>query len=195
MLGLTDEGNSVWLARQDDRKAKLSWRWLLVRVGKSMVCVDTSIPNRLVKTALETGVLPQFSGYRELVSEMPFGAVSRADFCLRVHNDDMLRRCWIEVKAVTMARSGVAYFPDAVTARGLRHLAELSERARHGERAVQLFIIQRNDCHVMRPADWIDPAYATALRLAHTSGVEMHAISTKATKHAIELDRQIAVEL
>jgi sugar fermentation stimulation protein A len=196
MLGLAEPGLEVWLAEHPPGGTrKLPYSWVLARAGRNLVCVDTSIPNRVVGVALAQQAIPQLAGYRELTAEMPLGAASRADFFLRVHAADMLGCCWVEVKAVTLARGRVGYFPDAVTARGRRHLDELAQRVGQGERAVQLYFVQRGDVQAVRPADDIDPAYGAALRSAVAAGVEVLAVQASITKRGIELRRQIPVEL
>jgi sugar fermentation stimulation protein A len=149
----------------------------------------------VVHAGIEAQAIPQLEGYHELVPEMPLGENSRADFCLRVHRDDMVARCWVEVKAVTLARGRTALFPDAVTERGRKHLAELAQRVQRGDRAVQLFFLQRGDCDSFQVAAGIDPAYAQALRGAAAAGVEVLAVAAKVSKRGIEIERQVPVEL
>ena len=196
MTGLAEPGMEVWLAQHPPGgKRKLPFSWVLVRSGRNLVCVDTSIPNRMMRTELAAQTIPQLTGYRELIAEMPLGSASRADFFLRAHNDNVLGCCWVEVKAVSLARGRVGYFPDAVTLRGRKHLAELAQRVGGGERAVQLYFVQRGDVQCVRPADDIDPAYGAELRRAAAAGVELLAVQATVTKRGIELKRQIPVEL
>jgi sugar fermentation stimulation protein A len=67
----------------------------------------------------------------------------------------------------------VACFPDAVTSRGLKHLVELQQQVRLGDRSVMLFLVQRRDVKVFKPADHIDPAYDKEIRKAVRKGVEI----------------------
>jgi sugar fermentation stimulation protein A len=195
MLGLADPGMTVYLSADASGARKLGYSWLLVRCGRNLVCVDTSVPNRVVAQALRTGAVSQLAGYREVVAEMPLGSASRADFCLRVHTEDMLSRCWVEVKAVSMAEGRIGLFPDAVTQRGRKHLEELTGRIAHGDRAMLMFFVQRGDCHVVRPAERIDPAYAAALRAAVAAGVEVLALQARVTQQQIVIARPVPVEL
>jgi sugar fermentation stimulation protein A len=66
-----------------------------------------------------------------------------------------------------------ADFPDAVTERGRKHLGELAQRAKAGDRAVQFFAVNRTDRSSCGIASGIDPAYASALREAMAAGVEV----------------------
>jgi sugar fermentation stimulation protein A len=195
MRGLLQPGMAVFLTENNDFRRKLRYSWLLAQPGRSLVCVDTSLPNRLIHAALLGGEIAALAGYREVVCEMPLGDSSRADFLLRVHETEMLARCWVEVKAVTLAEGTTSLFPDSVTTRGRRHLEELARRARLGDRAVQLFLVQRSDCRRFRPADDIDPAYGRALREAVAAGVEILVLRAQVTKHRIAVGRQLPVEL
>jgi sugar fermentation stimulation protein A len=103
--------------------------------------------------------------------------------------------CYVEVKAVTLRQGGDACFPDAVTERGTKHLRELSERVKAGDRAVMLFLVQRSDCARFRPAGWIDPAYEAALRLARAEGVETLCYACALSLDGIEIGRPLPVVL
>jgi len=164
MTGLAAPGTEVRLAHRPGPGRKLAWTWELVRAGRSWVCVDTAVANRVVGTWLAAGRL--LPGAGEVRREVPWGG-SRLDFLLG-------GRCLVEVKSVTLAHGRVAAFPDAVTARGRRHLDVLA-RAR-GYRRVLVYFVARGDVTAVRPADEIDPAYGRALRAAVRKGVEVVAV-------------------
>ena len=67
----------------------------------------------------------------------------------------------------------VACFPDAVTSQGLKHLVELQQQVRLGDRPVMLFLVQRMDVKVFKSADHIDPAYGKELRKTVRKGIEI----------------------
>jgi sugar fermentation stimulation protein A len=194
LLGCVVPEAPVWL-RKNPATAKYRYCLTLVKPGRSLVCVDTGIPNRVVFDAAQRQLIPQLAGYREYRAEMPLGTSSRADLHCSVHEHNMLGRCWVEVKATTLARGNRALFPDAITARGHKHLVELQERVRRGDRAVQLFFVQRGDCDVFSPAEDIDSAYARELRAAAQAGVEIVALQAEVTKRGVGIKRQIPVEL
>ena len=72
-----------------------------------------------------------------------------------------------------MRSPGLAEFPDCRAERSERHLRELAARVALGERAVQLFVIQRTDCDRFAACADLDPAYARALDQAFKAGVEV----------------------
>ena len=120
------------------------------------------------------------------------GDRSRLDFRLL---DGGGRETWLEVKSVTLAEGEVARFPDSVTERGRKHVENLMRLRAGGARAVLLFLVQRADCGVVEPADDIDPAYASALREAARTGVEILALGARVTARAIRVARELPVRL
>jgi len=191
MLGVNAPGLKVWLRDQSGTGRKLGWSWEIVEAEGTLIGVNTALPNPLVAAALADGAIPEMAGYGPARREVAYGTGSRVDFLLE--GDDR-PRCFLEVKNVHLKRNGRAEFPDSVTARGARHMLELAERAKAGDRAVVLFIVQRDDCERFAPAADIDPAYAAAFGAARAAGVEALCYSCKVTPDAIELHRSLPVE-
>jgi sugar fermentation stimulation protein A len=195
LISCAEPGFAVWLREEPGEQRKYRFVWTLVRPQRSLVCIDTAVPNRLVHESAVAQRIPQLAGFREYVREMPCGAHTRFDLCCRVHATDMLGRVWVEVKSTTMLRDGVAGFPDSVTARGLKHLVELQRVVAAGERALQVFLVQRADAKLFRPADDIDPVYGAELRQAAKAGVEVIALHARVRQDSITLQGEIPVEL
>ncbi len=170
MMGLVEPDTKVWLEQNDDPKKKLKFGWRLVdHENGHFSGVDTSVPNRALKTALIAGQVPGLAGYDLVRPEVKYGTNSRIDFLL---SKEGASDCYVEVKSVTLMRqAGHAEFPDSVTARGAKHLAELANVVREGHRAVMLYLVQRTDCTTVGLAEDIDPAYVAAFRAA--AGVEV----------------------
>lgn len=192
MLGLAEPGFAVWLEPNDDPKKKLNYGLRLVSPAEGvLVGVDTSVPNRALRAALEAGAVAGLEGYARVRPEVKYGANSRIDFLL---TGEGRRNAWVEVKSVTLSReAGTAEFPDSVTARGTRHLGELAAMAGAGHRAVMLYLVQRNDCRRMRLAADIDPAYAKAFAAARKAGVEVMALGCDLNPEGIWPGGDIAV--
>ena len=194
MMGLAIEGSKIWLEPNDDPKKKLKYGWRLVdHENGHFTGVDTSVPNRALKEAVEKREIAALSGYSVVRPEVKYGENSRIDFLL---SGDGLRDAWVEVKSVTLSRqAGIAEFPDSVTARGAKHMAELAKMAEAGDRAIVLFLIQRTDCNHMVPAADIDPNYAKALGDAVAAGVEVIALSTRISPKGVEIANEIPFSL
>lgn len=195
LLGCVDPGNPVILRHSDDPKRKLAYTFQAVRVGGTWVNVHTGLPNALVAEAVEKGRVPELAGYDTARREVKYGKSSRIDLLLERAGELEVERCYVEVKSTTLALGGVGLFPDAVTERGRKHLGELAAMVAEGHRAVQLFVVSRDDVRRFRPADHIDPAYGTALREAADAGVELLAYTTRVLPSSLVLDRRIEVEL
>lgn len=172
MTGLKTPGMKVWVSEAGNPKRKLKYDFQMVEVsGGGLVGVNTALPNRLVEEALTAGTIAPLAGYETLRREVKYGENSRIDFLLQSPNRP---DCWVEVKSVTLSREpGLAEFPDSVTARGTKHLMELAKMAKSGDRAVMLYLMQRNDCGRFALAADIDPNYAAAFDVARAAGVEV----------------------
>lgn len=133
-----------------------------------VVGVNTMTPNRLLRAAFFARRLPWAKGYTGFKAEARRGA-SRLDALL---TGPGLPPLWVECKNVTLVEDGVAAFPDAVTERGQKHLREMTDIARSGERAAFFYCVQRPDARCFGPADYIDPAYAGLFFQSLAAGVE-----------------------
>ena len=191
MLGLNAPGSRVYLSRSDNPARKLPLSWEIIEADGVLVGISTAHPNRLVEEAILAGSVPGLSGYRELRREVKYGVNSRIDILLEAPDQP---RCYVEVKNVHLMRQpGLAEFPDSVTARGAKHLRELSDMVRDGHRAVMVYLVQRPDCDRLAMASDIDPAYAEALVEARAAGVEVIAIGCSVTPEAIRVNRVVEV--
>jgi sugar fermentation stimulation protein A len=123
----------------------------------------------VIGAALRAGRVPGLETFDTVQAERADGHGSRFDFLLESDG----RRCWVEVKNVTLREGREARFPDAVTARGLKHLNSLVRLRGQGDRAVMLYLVSRADTHAFRPAWEVDPAYAEGLQQAVAAGVEV----------------------
>jgi sugar fermentation stimulation protein A len=192
MMGLKEAGMEVWLSQSDNPKRKLKYSWELVRDGDGLVGINTMHPNKLVAEAIKDGKIAELTGYSGLRQEVKYGKNSRIDILL---TDEARPDCYVEVKNVTLRRDGRAEFPDAVTARGTKHLGELSDMVAAGSRAVMVYLIQREDCTVFSVASDIDPAYAAALTDAVKNGVEVICYACRLSPQEITVDRSIQTDL
>jgi len=194
MTGCCESGSTVWLSRSDNAKRKYPWTWELIEVSPGVICgINTLLSNRLVREAIESGSIPELSGYRHVRSEVKYGVEnSRIDVLLE-ENVENKPPCYVEVKNVTLVKDGTGFFPDAKSARGVKHLRELINVVEQGERAVIFFCVQRIDCQKVRPADHIDREYSDTLKKAIDSGVEAIALRFDVSPQEIIMDCQIPV--
>jgi sugar fermentation stimulation protein A len=189
MLGLNTPGLGAWLSGDDNPRRKLAWTLELIEADGGLVGVNTLNPNRLVAEALAEGVIPELAGYAVVRREVRMGEASRVDFVL---DDPDRPRCWLEVKNCHLRRNGaLAEFPDCVAARSAKHLRELSARVAEGDRAVQLFVIQRTDCESFAACADLDPTYAAGLNTAAAAGVEVLCYGCDITPETVRITRRL----
>ena len=193
MMGLAWEGATIWLDDHGDPKRKLAFGWDLVEAENgALVDINTGRTNRIVEEALTAGKIPALTHYPHLKREVKYGENSRCDFLL---TDDQGNQCWVEVKSVSLSRQpGLAEFPDAKTARGLKHLGDLADQVAAGDRAVLLFCAVRGDCDRFQAAADIDPAYALGLKQAQDQGVEVMVWDCEVSPDQISLRRPLEFE-
>ena len=193
MMGLAEPGEKIWLEPNDDPKKKLKYGWRLVdHENGHFTGVDTSVPNKALRAALEAGEIPELAAYRTVRPEVKYGENSRIDFLL---TQPGLPDAYVEVKSVTLSRQpGLAEFPDTVTARGTKHLSELAAMAALGHRAIMLYLVQRTDCDRFALAADIDPAYAAAFEVAQGQGVERLIYGTRIAPTEITVGERIRAQ-
>ncbi len=188
MKGCTGEGWPAMISDSGNPKRKLRHTLEMTHNGQTWIGVNTMHPNKLAKEAIENGTIAELQGYDEIKNEQKYGENSRIDLLLR---SSAKPDCYVEVKNVTLVENNEYRFPDAVTARGLKHLHELMEIKKKGGRAVMLFIIQRGDGTLFRPAADIDPVYAKRLKEAHDAGVEIMPWRAHVSPEEIEVIEKI----
>jgi sugar fermentation stimulation protein A len=191
MMGLLDRGNPVYFWESPNVKRRYRHTWELVAVNGILVGINTNRPNRLVEEGVRAGVVKELEGYRFVRREVVWGAHSRLDLLFERNG----RLCYVEVKNVTLAENGVAFFPDAVTSRGAKHLLDLQEIVRKGHRGAVFFVVQRSDASVFRPAWHIDPHFSATLVEVANSGIDVIAYQADVRLDGIWLRNSLPVEL
>jgi sugar fermentation stimulation protein A len=195
MTGLNRPYSRVWLSDSQNPMRTLRYSWELVETdlgsGPELVGVNTALPNLLVAEALAAGLIPELRDYTSIRREVKYGVGSRADFVL---DDDKRPTCYLEIKNVHLMRQPhLAEFPDCVTARGAKHLEDLSRMVAGGARAVLLFVIQIPSADRFTVARDIDHAYAAGFDRARQKGVEMLAWRCKITTGGIEIATPVPI--
>jgi len=190
MKGCAVPGSPVILSRSDRPGRKYPFTWEMVQVGGCWIGINTGITPALVREGIVAGVVSELQGYDTIRPEVRCGH-SRLDLLLT----GGCGTCWVEVKNVTLAEGDRALFPDAVTERGQKHLIELMDVVRSGERGVIFFVVQRSDCRAVLPADGIDPRYGDLLREAVAAGVEPLAYRAGVSPGGVVLTSRVPVLL
>ena len=191
LTGCAPVGGDILLTEDRRPGRKTDYTWRFTRVPGGWTCIDTLAPNRLVAEALATGGLPGLPRPRAVRAEVSVPQGSRLDFV----QDTEAGLLFLEVKSITWVEAGVALFPDGVTSRGRRHLEHLTALVRQGHQAWNVFVVQRQDARLMRPAVQVDPAYARELAAAHARGVGILVLQEKIDPPEITLASTLPFDL
>ncbi len=180
-------GARVYLEQGQNPARKTKWDLIAVQKGNRLINMDSQLPNRVAEEWLTQGGLGHFS---QLLREQAWGA-SRLDFCLKDGN----RIKYVEVKGVTLENEGRVYFPDAPTARGVKHIEELTRIRQEGMEAAVLFVVQMKGVSSFSLNDVTDPAFGKALRQAAAAGVEVGAIDCRVRPDEVTPGQRVPVVL
>ena len=192
MMGLLSVGNKVWISESNNLKRKLRYTLQIIEKDKKKIGVNTHLTNKIVKEALESGIIKEFNKTSEIKPEQKFGSNTRFDFLVK----DKKNKSFIEVKNVTLSRTPMlAEFPDAVTSRGLKHINDLISAVKKGYRSYLFFVIQRNDCNKFSIAKDIDPQYSKLLTVALRNNVKIICYDCKFSSKGIKLNKKIKLQI
>ena len=188
MMGLLRQGNNVWISKSDDPKRKLKYTLQIIEDKNSKVGINTHLTNKIVLDALKNKKIKKFENFNKIRREFKFGKNTRFDFLLEEKGVKVL----IEVKNVTLSRKkGIAEFPDAITARGLKHLKELLKAKKKGYKIYLFYVIQREDCNKFELANDIDPEYCKFLEKAVKKKLNILCYDCKFSLKGIKLNQII----
>ena len=180
-------GATVWCEKAANPARKTAFDLIAVQKGERLINMDSQAPNIAARHWLEQGGL---GGIQHLRSEVTHGD-SRFDLSFVKEG----KTCFLEVKGVTLEHDGVCAFPDAPTARGVKHLKGLQKAAQEGFGAYVLFVIQMADVKYLHPNDATDPAFGKALRDAASAGVTVLAYDCAVTPESMQLRLPVLVDL
>ena len=192
MSGLLSEGNKVWISKSDNPNRKLKYTLEIIENEKSKVGVNTHSANKIIHHALTNNLIDELKDFSGIRPETKFGSNTRFDFLVFKKSD----KAFVEVKNVTLSRKrGTAEFPDAITARGLKHINELVKASKKNYKIFIIYLIQRDDCKSFTIAKDIDPAYATALNKAVKKKLKILCYDCKFSTKGIRLNNKIDLKI
>jgi sugar fermentation stimulation protein A len=172
------------------RHASLRYGVVAAWDGNTPVVIDTTLPNKLIRHALESRAIRNLPSYQKVVAEAPISD-RRIDFAL----PSRTRVTYIEVKSCTLARDGVALFPDAPSLRGTQQLQALRQATMNGQVCIVLFLATRPDVTSFTPNAIIDPTFSEALQRGADQGLRVLAYTSFLRQHRYFLGKAIPVQL
>lgn len=189
MLSCSAPGSPVCLSVSDNPKRKYPFTLEMVMDNSTWVGVNTSKTNSIVAEAIEQNSIMEFRDVLSIKKEVKTSAHSRLDLFVK-HGDSST---YIEIKNCSLALENCAMFPDAVTARGAKHLQELVRLVKEGENGCIFFLVQRMDADRFSPAQHIDPNYALELEKARSAGVLALAYQAEVDPRGIRVVRPLEI--
>lgn len=184
-------GSIIFLREETGINRKTKYDLIMAYKGDKLINIDSQIPNKVVEEALNSGKIKYFKEYNKIEREKTF-INSRFDFKLSRNES---KKCFIEVKGVTLEKNGIAMFPDAPTERGRKHLLELIEVRQSDINAAIIFLIQMEEVKCFRPYDEMDKKFGEALRCAKENHVQIIAYDCELGENFITLKDEIEVQL
>ena len=190
MKGLLDEGNEVFISKNDNPKRKLKYTLEIIKVKKNLVGVNTHFANKIVYHGLSNNLIKEISNNDIIKPEVFFNKETRFDFLIEKNNHNI----FVEVKNVTLFRDEkIAEFPDAVTSRGSKHLKTLIEAKKKGYKSYLLFLVQIQGVESFKIAKDIDNEYYKNYLLAKKAGVIFLAYRCKIDSKEIKIEKKIKI--
>ena len=190
MKGLLDEGNEVYLLPNNDPKRKLKYGLEIIKTRKNLVGVNTHMANRIAQHALENNLIKELKNSDLIKPEVFFNKETRFDFLIEKNK----QKSFVEVKNVTLFRSkDTAEFPDAVTARGTKHLLTLIDAIKKGYKSYLLFLVQIQNMEKFKIAKDIDAEYYNNYLAAKKAGVNFLAYRCDISSKKIFIDKKLKI--
>jgi len=190
MKGLLDEGNEVFISKNDNPKRKLKYTLEIIKVKKKLVGVNTHFANKIAYHGLSNNLVKEVSNSDNIKSEVFFNKETRFDFLVKKNK----QKIFVEVKNVTLLRDEkIAEFPDAVTLRGSKHLKALIEAIKKGYKSYLLFLVQIQDVESFKIAKDIDKEYYKNYLLAKKAGVIFLAYRCKINAKGIQIEQKLKI--
>ena len=190
MIGLLDEGNEVYISKNDDPKRKLKYTLEIIKVKKNLVGVNTHFANKIAFHGLSNNLVKEVSNNDSIKPEVFYDKETRFDFLIKKNE----QKIFVEVKNVTLFRDKkIAEFPDSVTSRGSKHLKTLISAIKKGYKSYLLFLVQIQGVESFKIAKDIDKEYYENYLLAKKAGVIFLAYRCKISKKQIQIEKKIKI--
>jgi len=190
MKGLLDEGNEVYLLPNNDPKRKLKYGLEIIKSRKNLVGVNTHMANRIVEHGLKNNLINELKNNDVIKSEVFFNKETRFDFLLEKKGQKM----FVEIKNVTLFRNmDTAEFPDAPTARGIKHLLTLIDAIKKSYKTYLIFLVQIQNMKYFKIAKDIDEEYYKTYLIAKKAGVNFLAYRCDISSKKIFIDKKIKI--
>ena len=190
MKGLLDEGNDVYVLKNNDPKRKLKYGLEIIKAQKNLVGVNTHMANKIVDHGLKNNLIKELKNNNQIKAEVFFNKETRFDFLV----EKKKQKSFIEVKNVTLFRDKkTAEFPDAITTRGSKHLLALIDAIKEGYKTYLIFLVQIENMEYFKIAKDIDNEYYKNYLIAKKAGVNFLAYRCNISSKKIFIEKKLKI--
>ena len=146
--------------------------------------------NRIVEHGLKNNLVNELKNNDSIKPEVFFNKETRFDFLLEKKGQKM----FVEVKNVTLFRNkDTAEFPDAPTARGIKHLLTLIDAIKKSYKTYLIFLVQIQNMKYFKIAKDIDKEYYKNYLIAKKAGVNFLAYRCDISSKRIFIDKKLKI--
>lgn len=156
---------------RNEKPGKTGYRLFSIQDGSRGAIIDTQLQMRAFEKSVLMELLPWLRGYRLVKRNARLGN-SVIDYLLACDG----RQTYLEVKSAVLRDSHYAMYPDCPSARGRRHIVELTNWVKEGGEAIILFIAALPAVEAFKPNRAGDPELYELLLEARRFGVQARAI-------------------
>jgi len=94
MMGLLDDGNEVYLLKNDNPKRKLKYGLEIIKAKKNLVGVNTHMANKIVHHGLDNNLIKELKNSDKIIPEVFYNKETRFDFLVEKNR----QKIFLEVK-------------------------------------------------------------------------------------------------
>ncbi len=158
-----------------NKSRKTQYSLIGVKKDKYWVNIDSHSSNKLFLEQFYK--IENIKKFKVIKQEFSFGK-SRFDFLMKTNtnNNNNSNQVLVEIKSVTLEKDGIAFFPDAPTVRGTKHVNELVDALKKGYQGYIIFLIKMENVNSFAPNYSMDPKFTSSLKRANRKGVNIIAL-------------------
>lgn len=182
------EGATVLLEKSDNPERKTKYDLVAAYKDNKLINIDSQAPNKVFGEWLSTEKF-----FKNVTFIKPEAKYNNSRFDFYFENDG--KKCFAEIKGVTLENDGVLSFPDAPTERGVKHVFELCDANKEGYEAYIFFVVQMKEVKYFTPNVKTHKEFADALIYAEKQGVKIYCVNCEVTENSLDILDFVPVRL
>lgn len=182
--------SKIFVQYNNSSKRKTKYSLISVYKNQNLINMDSQIPNYVVAEALSNNVITEISDISNIKTEVKFNN-SRFDIYFE-QND---KKCFMEVKGVTLENNGISMFPDAPSLRAIKHINELIYSIKYGYLPYIFFLVQMDFVNQFTPNFNTHPEFCNCLKFAKQKGLNILAYNSNVYPNEITIKNKVFVNI